>query len=293
MGRGSSLDAIAKDLASGEISRRAALKRLAAASIGLGAATAPGVAHALGGGCPGDRVKCGNKCCPANARCKQGKCKCKSGFTKCGKKCVDTDVSVKHCGACGNTCDSGDVCFNGECVTQICAPGQTQPCYTGPNGTENVGICHGGTRTCNAQGTGYGPCEGQVTPQTEICGNGQDDNCDGQVDEGCVPDPCENVTCTQLDQCHDVGVCDPQTGNCSNPPKQDNSPCNDGNACTQSDTCQNGVCVGAFPVVCSPLSECHLSGTCNPGTGQCSNPQKPNGSVCSVGTCQNGICTPA
>jgi hypothetical protein len=74
--------------------------------------------------------------------------------------------------------------------------------------------------------------------------------------------------------------------------------CNDGNACTQTDTCQNNVCVGGNPVVCSPLDQCHDAGTCNTGTGVCSNPTKSDGSACTDGnactqtdTCQGGTCT--
>jgi hypothetical protein len=35
-------------------------------------------------------------------------------------------------------------------------PGPVRDCYTGPAGTENVGICRGGTQICNGQGSGYG-----------------------------------------------------------------------------------------------------------------------------------------
>ena len=70
-----------------------------------------------------------------------------------------------------------------------CVIGSTQPCYTGPGSTRNVGICRDGTQTCVAMGSmpaGSGTCAGQVTPNaSEICGNMIDDNCNGTVDEGC------------------------------------------------------------------------------------------------------------
>ncbi len=85
---------------------------------------------------------------------------------------------------------------------------------------------------------------------------------------------------------------------CSNPTKPDGTNCNDGNLCTQTDTCQSGTCTGTNPVVCTPLDQCHNAGTCNPATGVCSNPTKPDGTNCNDGqlctypdTCQSGVCT--
>src|SRR5207247_2507326 len=105
------------------------------------------------------------------------------------------------------------------------------------------------------------------------------------------------VVCTASDQCHGGGACNPATGTCSNPAKPDGSDCDDGNACTQTDTCQAGACVGTNPVVCAASDQCHTAGTCNPATGACSNPAKPDGASCNEGnactrtdTCQAGAC---
>jgi hypothetical protein len=101
-----------------------------------------------------------------------------------------------------------------------------------------------------------------------------------------------------LDQCHDGGICDHTTGVCSNPAKADGSTCNDGNACTRSDSCQAGVCIGANAVACIPLDQCHIAGTCDPTTGACSNPTAAGGTFCNDGnactqtdTCNSaGVC---
>jgi hypothetical protein len=53
--------------------------------------------------------------------------------------------------------------------------------------------------------------------------------------------------------------------------------CADGNACTQYDTCQNGVCVGDIPVTCTASDECHVAGACDATNGQCSNPPRTGG----------------
>jgi hypothetical protein len=121
---------------------------------------------------------------------------------------------------------------------------------------------------------------------------------------------CQNSVCTLVtekacpasDQCHDTGTCDPNSGACSNPVKN-NVSCNDGNACTQTDTCVAGACVGANPLVCVASDQCHVAGTCNTATGVCSNPNKADGSACNDGnactgyvgaaqgdTCQAGVC---
>ncbi len=162
--------------------------------------------------------------CPAGSVCSSGACvpgctpqhDCASPDTCCGSTCVDLASDPNNCAACGTvcpgapnatpacansvcgfTCDAGfadcdldptngcenDVTANGVCV---CTPGATQPCYDGDPGTENVGPCHGGTSTCNAQGTAWGACAGEVAPIVEICANGVDDDCNGAVDD--VPD---------------------------------------------------------------------------------------------------------
>jgi hypothetical protein len=84
------------------------------------------------------------------------------------------------------------------------------------------------------------------------------------------------------------GICAALTG----------SICNDANACTPTDTCQAGTCVGTGAVTCSALDACHVAGTCNPATGVCSNPNKANGAACNDAnactqsdTCVAGSCT--
>ncbi|RLI96035.1 MAG: hypothetical protein DRO99_05100, partial [Candidatus Aenigmatarchaeota archaeon] len=57
----------------------------------------------------------------------------------------------------------------------VCEEGETEECGS------NIGECQPGTRTCtNCQ---WGGCQGTVGPFDEVCGNGKDDDCDGQTDE--------------------------------------------------------------------------------------------------------------
>src|SRR5207245_1301307 len=129
--------------------------------------------------------------------------------------------------------------------------------------------------------------DGSACTQTDTCAAG-----------ACVG--ANPVVCTAADQCHAVGACDPASGACSSPAKPNGTPCDDGNACTQTDTCPAGACVGANPVVCTAANQCHTAGTCDPATGACSNPAKPNGTSCNDAnactqsdTCQAGACVGA
>ena len=78
-------------------------------------------------------------------------------------------------------------------------------CYNGPEGTEGLGECRSGLRTC-VDGF-FGNCVGQVIPFPEIC-DGLNNDCDNRVDEG---NPEEGVACdTEL-----PGVCATGLTDCS------------------------------------------------------------------------------
>jgi hypothetical protein len=79
---------------------------------------------------------------------------------------------------CGGACSQGE-------GGAACAPGAAAACYTGPAGTLGIGACRSGLAICNEQGTALGPCDGEITPEQEICGNDVDEDCDGALDDGC------------------------------------------------------------------------------------------------------------
>ena len=90
-----------------------------------------------------------------------------------------------------------------------CPPGEPVNCYTGPAGTEGVGLCEPGMAMCNADGTALGECEGEVTPATETCdgdGDALDEDCDGETNESELVEDC-NVLGDE--DCDGVGCADP------------------------------------------------------------------------------------
>jgi hypothetical protein len=62
---------------------------------------------------------------------------------------------------------------------EVCAPGAIVACYEGPPGTEGVGLCKPGSKTCAADGASFGPCEGAILPVAENCATPVDEDCDG------------------------------------------------------------------------------------------------------------------
>lgn len=60
-----------------------------------------------------------------------------------------------------------------------CTPGEAEPCYTGPAGTEGKGLCKAGTHICNADGRTFGACMGDVLPAPENCATAEDEDCNG------------------------------------------------------------------------------------------------------------------
>jgi len=158
---------------------------------------------------------------------------CDGGASCCDGLCVDLQTSATDCGECGESCEGAMACVEGECglgecedgwsdcngdaldgcETQgecSCTPGEVQDCYSAAPDTMGIGACSAGSRACNDTGTAWGPCEGEVIPTAEVCGNTVDDNCDGVVDED--PD-------ADLDGWTACGgdCCDAAGPDCSNP----------------------------------------------------------------------------
>lgn len=210
----------------------------------------------------------------------------------------DTDCETRTCVA--NTCGiafapPGTPTANqtpGDCRQNQCdgAGGIVNAAFNADLPGDDGNACT--AEVCNAGAPAHPPVmNGTSCSDGSLCT--QVDTCQAGACVGSNP-----VTCTALDACHVAGTCNPATGTCSNPNAPNGTSCSDGSLCTQADSCVNGSCVGSNPVVCSPSDQCHVAGTCNPGTGLCSDPIAPNGTACNDGdlctqadTCQAGACT--
>ncbi|MCU0658494.1 MAG: hypothetical protein MUF64_25515, partial [Polyangiaceae bacterium] len=252
------------------------------------------------GKCSYSNAANGTACNDGNA-CTQSDT-CQSGTCTGGNPVTCTALSACHdVGTCnpangqcsnppkanGTACNDGNGCTQTDtCQSGTCTGGNPVTCTA-------ISQCHN-AGTCN-------PANGQCSNPTKANGTACNDGNGCTQSDTCQSGTCTGgsaVTCTALSQCHNVGTCNPATGACSNPTKANGTACNDGNGCTQTDTCQSGTCTGGNPVTCTALSQCHDVGTCNPANGQCSNPTKANGTACSDGngctlndTCQSGTCT--
>lgn len=79
---------------------------------------------------------------------------------------------------------------------------------------------------------------------------------------------CGNGVREGTEECDDGNT---ESGDCCSPTCQidpDATPCSDGTACTEVDTCVDGACVGSSPVSCDDGNGCTFD-TCEPSSGAC------------------------
>jgi hypothetical protein len=173
----------------------------------------------------------------------------------------------------------GDAGHGGAGGMELCMPGKTMPCYDGPPGTEGVGTCKSGLSTCMANGSGFGPCTGEVVPaMMDDCTTMTDNTCDGMVDCVCVP--------ASMAACYDGPPGTEGVGTCVGGMK----------ACNADGTAY-GVCMGeVLPAAmddCVTMMDSNCDGklecACTPNaSGPCyDGPPGTEG----VGTCVGGMAT--
>ena len=230
-------------------------------------------------GCDGS---CGD--CGANEQCSdEGLCECLAEVVECGDvccapgevchadQCCLPDCEGKECGSdgCGGNC--GECDDENPCTDDYCLEGGTCQFSKKQDGTE-----------CELQDGCVGTCLNGECVTVEVC-DGQDNDCDDQVDEGFPNyDEDEQADCVDPDDDNDGHLddvdCEPQN---EAVPSCDGKECGDdgcGGSCGECDDdnpCTEDVC---------------------PAEGTCDHPKKQDETECSgegicAGQCVDGVCT--
>ena len=168
-----------------------------------------------------------------------------------------------HLPSAGTPCDDGEACTSGDTCNQ------TGQCAAGPN-------------TCTCSTDADCPSDGDLCNGVYACNAGV---CLPKVGSVVTCDPAGNNPCQ-------TNTCNPTTGVCLFVGLPTGATCDDANACTTGETCQQGACDGKAQV-CDDQNPCTDDG-CSPANGCFHlNSQKAcdDGNPCSVGdVCSGGAC---
>jgi hypothetical protein len=184
---------------------------------------------------------------PEGTTCDDGDDTTQQDACKAGKKCEGVDLCA------GVTCEAASQCYEAGVCDQtdgVCKPGE---------GTDTLQKAEG--TTCN---------DGSELTRNDACvTDGEEFVCKGE-------ELCAEVTCEAQSECHDVGTCNVNTGECSNPLKAAGAVCDDGDEVTMNDQCTAaGSCVGedlCAQVTCTQKNQCTSVGECDPTSGRCTDP---------------------
>ena len=225
--------------------------------------------------------------CTQNDKCVSGKCQagaaveCKDPSVCVSSVCKSKTATTHECAPQNKPkdegCDDGNFCTEGEACDGAgkCAGGKPKDC-SGVGDACNSGVCDAGSKACVKKSKAAGTaCDDGDYCQIE-------DKCDGKgACKGTKPRECPSDAA----KCK-VGSCSTAGKKCTFVNAKDGAGCNDGNACTQTDTCAAGNCKGGNPKVCKG-DDCN-SGVCDASSGTCGLKPMVDKTKCSDGnTCTN------
>jgi hypothetical protein len=240
------------------------------------------------------------------AACQQGKCVIAADLaaTTCydGNPCTQDDKCVD--GACKGTllpCTDSNPCTEDTCEKGTCVhPPRLGPCDDGSACTIDEFCLNGECQTGNYADCADGnPCTQDLCHATQGCLHkpvqgpcSSGDPC--VVGATCQEGKCQGgspLSCDDSNPCT-ADLCDSNLAACTHAPTA--GFCDDGQACTEGDACQNGQCSPGLAKVCNDGNPC-TSDSCDPASGECATaPQAgacDDGSACTVDDqCVAGKC---
>ena len=182
----------------------------------------------------------------------------------------------------GRACTSPDVCGGGNCGGPVNCPGgqgcdADDICIPPVLGCQNDAGCDDGL-FCNGAETcdvGSGDCVPGDAPDCDDAVACTIDSCDEAAD-ACAHEPvdvrCDDGNLCTDDACDAVLGC--QYGNNA-------ADCDDGEPCTENDSCRDGACAGGPPPNCDDGVDC-TEDFCEPGQGCAHGDLCPEGELCAL-----------
>ncbi|WP_437996961.1 kelch repeat-containing protein [Sorangium sp. So ce185] len=221
----------------------------------------------------GDTRSCGDYRCVAGA--------CLAGCTF-DTQCAEAAYCAEAGGDClpkkpvGAACALPKECLSGLCLAGVCT-----------RDSDDDGVADHEDNCPEVPNTSQTNTDGGLSagdPLGDACDD--DDDADGHPD---AADNCPLIANPNQADANRDGIGD--ACDCASPRKADGSPCDDGNACTQTDTCQNGACVGSNPFLCpQPDAAVCRDAVCERATGNCGQRYKVDRAPCPGGECIAGGC---
>jgi cysteine-rich repeat protein len=164
------------------------------------------------------------------------------------------------CRASTGPCDPAETCTgsSASCPVDALSPSGTV-CRAAAGVCDLAETCNGVSSSC--------PSDAKSTAQCRAAAGDCDlaEFCDGSSNH-CPADAFRTTTVIcrpSAGQCDVAEHCPGNGPNCPSDAFQpDNTPCNDNNACTQTDTCQGGTCEGGNEVTCDECQTCDSVNGC-------------------------------
>ena len=198
---------------------------------------------------------------------------------------------IAPCERTDASCDGIDDDCDGE-VDEDYVSSPTS-CGTGACARSGVLSCEGGELIDS--------CQSGVPAELDESCNGIDEDCDGTADEDYVPTATScgvgacaasgSTACVSgavTDDCvplpESIETCNGLDDNCDGAIDENGAAlCDDSDACTETDMCVDGLCVNGDTVECGAPDDCWVAGSCDPGTGLCSDPTPADDLRCDDG----------